>query len=812
MANNPVQVVLNSSNFVIRPEAQPHPRTNKDFFKDRDAQFAAHKKALLGSLQGIRTQLQRDPDAGIEYAHVVLQSEAWAKTKRPTLSVLPPGRVPLVGGGRLGELVVELTTENIGMVENAIQQAEETVADKEGPDGEIGPKPSRNRSEVGAIEGIRLHEPADRRSFSAEDAVKWLSDPRSGGLYIVETFADVSDFTVQNHGRHRAQRALQRFLDSLSSNGLPIELVQAPEKVRSKRHLFLRVLPEDGETPKSLVQKHQTVLEHLDKQAAVRRILLPPIIEPSHATAAAGASAPGIAISDPAQNQSYAIVGIVDSGVATTAGLENWCAGRSDVVGTNLQDRSHGTFIGGITCAAHELNSHHLYGEQPCKFFDLALYPTPKGYFQTFYPNGFLDFLDQLNTEVVAAKAGSKLRIFNMSLSLERQVTDDSYSVVAQTVDRIADDNDVLFVLPAGNIAEESKLRDEWPDGSAAALKMLAEYRHAGSDRILQPAESVRAVVTGALNPPTCAVAALRPTTYTRRGPSASLGAKPDVAHIGGRGKAAHELISVATNGSPTQDCGTSYAAPFVAKILANLDHLIEGNTPREVLVGLLIHNSNIPKSLATKDLSKVARDFVGFGMPCHCDQMLATDNNSITLLFNATLKQGQELVFKFAWPACLATKEGRCRGRVRLTLTYRPTVDPAFDAEFVRANLDAYLRQERVDEETGEVTWEGRLNTESDKRYERQLIEHGQKWSPVKQYEKTFQAKGFSSQWCLIVEGLSRTGTSLPAEGVPFCVVLTIEDPSREEDVFREMRQGLQTAGAKIADVRTANRVRTQT
>jgi len=339
---------------------------------------------------------------------------------------------------------------------------------------------------------------------------------------------------------------------------------------------------------------------------------------------------------------------------------------------------------------------------------------------------------------------------------------------------------------------------------------MLAEYRHAGSDRILQPAESVRAVVTGALNPPSCAVAVLRPTTYTRRGPSAALGAKPDVAHIGGRGKATHELNSIATNGSLTQDCGTSYAAPFVAKILANLHHLIEGDTPREVLVGLLVHSS-IPSPLATKDLAKVARDFVGFGMPIHCNRMLATDDNSITLIFNATLKQGEELVFKFVWPACLATKEGRCRGRVRLTLAYRPTVDPAFDAEFVRANLDAYLRQEHVDKE-GEVTWQGRLTTESDKRYEKQLIEHGQKWSPVKQYEKTFQAKGFSSQWCLVVDGLSRTGTNLPTEGIPFCVALTIEDPTGEEDVFREMRQGLQTAGSKIADIRTASRVRTQT
>jgi hypothetical protein len=810
MANNPVQVVLNSSNFVIQPDPLPHPTNNKDFYKDRDPQFSAHKKTLLGTIQEIRTQLQRHPDVGVDYAHVDLQGDAWAKSNRPTHAIMPPAKVPLIGGGRLGELLVELTAENIEVVEKAIQQAEEKVQLKEAPNGEQTPKPSRNRSEVGAIEMIRLHQPTDRRGFSAEDAAKWLKDPRTGGFYIVETFADLSDFSQNNHGRPRAQKALQQFVNSLSESKLPIELVKPPARLRARRLIFLRVRIGQDEEPQSVVRTHQSVLEYLDKQAAVRRILLPPIIEAPHVAAAATATT--TALLAPKTDATYAVVGIVDTGVAQTAGLETWCAGRSDVVGTPGQDRSHGTFIGGIACAADQLNAHELFAEQPCKFFDLALYPTPDASFDSFYPNGFLDFLDQLHTEVIAAKSASKIRVFNMSLALERQVTDDTYSVVAEAVDKIADENDIVFVLPSGNILP-ANWRDEWPDGDAAALKMLAEYRHTGNDRILQPAESIRAIVTGALNPPSCSPAALRPCTYTRRGPSAALGAKPDVAHIGGRGKSTHELTSVSPNGTLIQGCGTSYAAPFVAKVVANLDHLIEGDVPRETLIALLVHHSNIPKDLATKNLAKVARDFVGFGMPLHCDQMLSTGDHSITLIFNASLGHGQELIFPFSWPASLATKDGKCRGRVRLTLAYRPTIDPAFDAEFVRANLDAHLRQEQIDRETGEVMgWKGRLTTESDKRYEKQLIEHGQKWSPVKQYEKAFQRTGSSSQWRLVVEGLARAATRLPPEGVPFSVILTIEDPTKKEDVFREMRQGLQTAGAAIADVRTANRVRTQT
>ncbi|MEP7247470.1 MAG: S8 family serine peptidase [Gammaproteobacteria bacterium] len=527
MPNNPVQVVLNTEKFLGRPDRPPGGKV-KDFFADRDVQFANHKRRVLNQIADINEQIHNE--LGIGYAHVTLQSDAFAKSHRPFQALLPPDRVPLIGGGKFGELIVEFTAENLPTVENAIRRAEDVVVFRLNKEGEEEPRPSRARSEVGAISSIRAHEPIDRRAFSAEEAVAWLDDLRTGGLYIIETFVDPAEVSAAETDRVRAKVALSSFLEKLQGLGVRVETIEAPPRFRGHRLLFLKLARRKSESRKERVARHQTFLEFVEKQAAVRRVLLPPLIEPGHEVH----GTPGDAVVfSPPRAGDFPVVGVIDTGAAKIPSLEAWCAGRTDFVGGGSgQDRSHGTFIAGLTVASGQLNSHSVLAEPPCKFFDLALFPTSASQFASFFPNGFLDFLQQLEEELGEAKAAGA-RVFNMSLSLERQVTDDRYGFFASYVDQIVDKQDILLVLPSGNL-DAAQRRNEWPDSPPKVLKMLAEYRHSDKDRVLEPAESVRAVVAGALNPPSCVDAPLRPATYTRRGPSTALGTKPDVAHVGG--------------------------------------------------------------------------------------------------------------------------------------------------------------------------------------------------------------------------------------------------------------------------------------
>jgi hypothetical protein len=279
-------------------------------------------------------------------------------------------------------------------------------------------------------------------------------------------------------------------------------------------------------------------------------------------------------------------------------------------------------------------------------------------------------------------------------------------------------------------------------------------------------------------------------------------------------GEVGHGLFSVLPDGSIVSDCGTSYAAPQVAKTAAILENAIEGDVSRETLIALLVHSASLPEPLQNKVLEPIARHMVGFGMPSASEKILEAGDNAITLVFAARIKGGQELNFEFAWPKCLTGPEGQCRGHAKLTLVFSPPLDSNYGSEFVRVNLNAALQQQQADGK-----WKGKLDAiylpkqRKGPAIEAELIEHDLKWSTVKVFAKSFpRGVGKSSTWRLSMDYLERAGVTMPKDGVPFTAILTISDPDEAAPVFTDMRQSLQAMGAKLADIRTAARIATRT
>jgi len=389
-------------------------------------------------------------------------------------------------------------------------------------------------------------------------------------------------------------------------------------------------------------------------------------------------------------------------------------------------------------------------------------------------------------------------------------------------LDRIADTYGVIFVNSAGNLPSEQS-RAPWPKKPNEVIRYFAN--RTSPDTIYKPAESVRAISVGALNPPQedRAHIAGAPTIYSRRGPGLQVGVKPDLAAYGGVGvkkpSGATGLSSIDGNGVPTPVTGTSFAAPLVTRSLAGLDAATEGGLSPEALRAMLIHGAQIPEPLTKRGLKDIARQFAGFGLPVAAQDMLETDDHQITLLFQSRLTIGEKkpviLRFPFTWPRSLSSN-GACSGRARITLVYSPPLDPAFGAEFVRINLEASLKQRQAENDK-----EGnpRYTTQIDAKFlpkrsglavpEKALIDHGLKWWPVKQYGKTYNAHGESSQWRLEVTSLVRAEAMFPAEGVPFAVLLTIDDPGGTAPVFQEMQQALQASPVNAQALQTAFRVR---
>ena len=796
MSNNPVQIVLNSQNYVKRVVATPG-GGNTDFYADRDGEFKEHKATLLSQIDAVRA-MPEFIGSPLLYAYVELQEAAWAKSHRPVGAIFKTGKMRTLGARELGSFVVELSASDLITVREKILSAEIETTWVINKSGKRETKPSRAKSEVGAIKRIRAYSTEDRRKFSVDQAAKWLDDPRTGGVYYVETFVSrsVSEGGVDENRARVIEKLFSDFEKGLNSLPLNIEASSIRSDLFLSTILVLKILGDKEKNKKN----HSILLSYLDKHPAVKSILLPPIIQSSSLIAKNG----GVLKFDaPEKNISYPVVGIIDTGVANLPKLKEWNAGEIEFLGIHdSQDQGHGTFIAGLICAGSTLNKPGMLTEKNCKYYDLGLHPTAPNLYEYYYPRGFIDFLEQLDEEiVVATKSG--VRIFNMSLSVTLPVDENSYSIFANVLDQISDKHDIIFVLPAGNLDSKIQHKD-WPDDPDECLKQLAEYRYQGQDRVFQPADSLRSIAVGALSPP-CSKGYLKPAVYSRRGPGPSLGTKPDVAHIGGGVIAGTGIASMTIAGNISESQGTSFAAPLVAKTLAALDHGIEGKVQRETLSALLLHNAHMPKWLANKKMARVAKDFLGAGVPLDAVNSLTVDDSKITLVFNGILLPQHELSFDFSWPSSLVTNEGKCKGKINITTVYRAPIDREFGAEYVLTNVDTWLRQEHIDMETGESKFGNILKTEQDKSIEKERITHGAKWWPVKQAETILLGKGNSSQFRLVLESLCRSGYTMSPEGIAFSTILTISDVSGKEKIFDEMRQQLQASGVNISDIRTA-------
>ncbi|RZK11094.1 MAG: hypothetical protein EOO46_08050, partial [Flavobacterium sp.] len=510
----------------------------------------------------------------------------------------------------------------------------------------------------------------------------------------------------------------------------------------------------------------------------------------------------------PEKDKKYPLVGIVDGGISSI--LKEWIAEEHEFIHPDDREESHATFIGGLLVSGNTINGSEVCKEMDgCKLLDVAVLPKDEK-FRSYYINSPLEFFKELGVAIGELKQKTGVRIFNFSLNTQEHVSSDGYSNPAKYLDAIAQEHDVIFVISAGN-THPNDIREEWPKDPTKALSILASCRN----HILKsPAESCRNLSVAAVNAPNVkGTIPFAPANYSCHGPGMRVGIKPDLAHIGGAGAVANSgLLSLSKEGQLIEECGTSYAAPHLAKTLACLDRDIEGYTSRETLMALVLHHSAIPECLQNKKLKKILKNVVGFGIPSSSEEILEGDDSSITLVFANRIRNGQRMRFKFSWPPSLVNN-GACSGLVKLTLVSTPPFNYKYGAEFVRVNIQGSLRQEEIDEE-GKTSYEGRLKPiyEPEKgpkqQKEKNLIDKAFKWASTKVFGADLTEKGNSSNWTLDVEYLTRDGEVMPAEGVPFTALLTIEDSNRKGLVFQEMRNNLTAIGVRIADIQTAARV----
>jgi hypothetical protein len=834
---SPIQVVLNAESFVGDWKRQGGGGEYTDFFKGQDEDFVEHQHQVLAQMIGAKQLLERPDHPGVGFLKVSVRREALAKSHRPVKALFRPDRVVTYGAAAPGELVFAVTAEALSEIADEAASAEAETRykekkDKAKPDKppKVVANPSRPRSEVGAIDRISLWSATDRRRFSVDQAIDWLADPRTGGHYLVELFEVPPQQGAWDLLTAAQRRLFNTFQDLIASCGRGVRAIRVALTDVQRPLLAVWLLNTDEQATvlweptraKAFADsidlldfdrlRHQELLRLLDSHPLVKRIHLPPIVERQQVSSNVGAASTSWPVSTYDGNINYPRVAVVDGGLASC--LDDWVVDRWPVVSPADESLDHGTFIGGLLVGARSINGEEVFAEADgCELVDVKLLPNendPQAFSRYYGLNGPLGFFQELNDAVGVLRQRSGVRIFNLSANFETMAEPSRYNPLTAELDSIADAHDAIFVVSAGN-ADGADSRVEWPGDPVAAMATLASSTR---DRVCSPAESVRNVSVGALNPPQMThVIPHAPAAYSRRGPGLTCGLKPDFAHIGGSASKCathgHGLWSIDPAGKIYSSAGTSYAAPLVAKTLAALANSIEGHVSRETLIALLVHHSHLPHPLANPAFGRVARDLVGFGIPMSSDQIISGADHQITMVFAARLKKGRRLEFGFAWPPSLTGPGGKCRGYAQITLVASSPLDPRAEGELVRVDLQAHMKQEGKSGAHLTCGWLPSKPADKEHLREVRLISEAMKWSPVKIYQwKAPDGQGTSTNWRLTIDHLSRDEDSMPDEGIPFTAIVTIADIEQTAPVFSEMRQALQAQGAQLEQIQTAARV----
>ncbi|MEZ4379062.1 MAG: S8 family peptidase [Gemmatimonadales bacterium] len=467
---------------------------------------------------------------------------------------------------------------------------------------------------------------------------------------------------------------------------------------------------------------------------------------------------------DPAESSIPVVV--VDSGIRAAMGPLSGLvvAHRHHLpTGSVCPEFSHGTFVASRLAFGDAIEASLATGllVPRCPLIDVAVFGVDAA--GSILGPDEDDLIDVI-TKVVQEFRG-QTKIFNLSLGLNSPTQDGSFTELAKNLDFLARENDVLFVIAAGNI-----------DSPAAAHP--DHFLHP-SARIQPPAESLLSVSVGALarHATAGALAAVGEVSpFSCRGPGADLGQKPElVAHGGNLLATWRTTPRIATYGLAASgtdlayDVGTSFAAPLVAQVAARL--AVEyPSASCNLLKALLCHFAE-PASCPSL-LGIESRHLAGLGNP-ELDRALNAGPSSVAYLHEGTLQVNSYLHIPFYIPGTLAENTGRLL-TVRATLVYNPPVDPDNSDEYSQARVSCSLYK-RVDVGFRQVTVSASEGAVS------------RPWNPLIYFEKAFRRQYATGDWELRLRLMTRGG--LPADfRQHFAVVIEVIDASGSTDVRRDV------------------------
>jgi hypothetical protein len=617
-------------------------------------------------------------------ARVVLKNKALAKSHRPS-ALFNPDTCPIIGGRDFGELLVSVRAEGLRRLLRKLQE-DDTATGK---------------ADISTIDRIEPYRSTDALRMSTE----------AQAAMARQEFVDI---------KYRLFRHMDRDLDRVVLGAFHELIAQMGLQSQALRY-------GDGQQVFKLTQVPPQGVVALASFVGTQALGDFPVYHAVRTEAIPLRQAQIGDFPSPLSQETYPVVGIIDSGVNPNDPLlAPWVAARESYVPQQFQDHHHGTFVAGLIVNGRKLNHDDpRFPEARAKFVDVVAIP---GAGQAVREDDLLTILEEVIPKHPTVK------VWNLSLGTDSDACkNDAFSDFGAALDRIQEENNVRFVIAAGNF-QTPPFRG-WP------AEDLGE-----TDRVRPPADSVRALTIGSIahvDRPNSRVRTEEPSPFSRRGPGGCYLPKPELVHYGGncdqRGQYQQTgVLSIDGNRNLAENVGTSFSTPLVSSLLANIYEALGSDASHVLARAILVHSAVLRSDrLRAADLR-----YRGFGIPNELVGALTCDPYTATLIFEpGEVRPGKEFVKgNFPIPPCLRTDLGKVRAEFIMTLAYDPPLDLAYGAEYCRRNVDVSLGTYSPDSPKAEhkkkIPCEPR---DISRLYEKHLVEHGFKWSPIKVYREDF-------------------------------------------------------------------------
>jgi hypothetical protein len=393
---------------------------------------------------------------------------------------------------------------------------------------------------------------------------------------------------------------------------------------------------------------------------------------------------------------------VIDSGIQERHSLlraaidsnnsRSWVPGQVSQTSDYVRNGGHGTRVAGAVLYPKTIPSSGkqkaICWIQNARVLD-ANCQLPE---QLFLPNLLADIVELYQSE-------TGTRIFNHSITGAVPCRTRYMSAWAAAIDQLTYQNDILFIVAAGNLPLNSRIgytrlsvRDH-----LLANRPYPDYLLEDSSRVANPAQSFQALTVGSVSLGSCNVPPWlslsqkdKPSAFSCSGLGIWDTIKPEVVEYGGdfaqdEGAPPNisypkdlcpELVRSTLNGGPAIACdqvGTSFAAPKVSHIAARL----AAELPDESCLlyrALIVQSARWPEWAIADDVDKlhVLRQ-IGYGIPS-LDRALGNAPNRITLITRGEkrIKGRQAHIYQVKMPEKLRSQGEELEILVEVTLSYK--------------------------------------------------------------------------------------------------------------------------------------------